>query len=305
MSEELRPLQESIAALRNGKRQSYELLGKLLTKRNFVELVSKFVPMITGESEILRIRVEDGSDWGWRSPANCAMIVCQGTRLMIENIRLLVERVYPHVIVLDRGQDDDYWVWRAELVSKRRHRSQSRGVRSPVFEDNIHDVIDYYNYGIHHGLQDVWMHCRARGFEPHTTTAVWWQPFIRDGGKHDLPWFEGDRRQLTQHLKQESPHAVAICAAYFIWRIDYRLSLWCNQYSRVASLAILFAPFVASGALTPYTLLWILDYALSGHTAFIGFAYYDEAHRPYDLNHLRKLRLIEGVAASYEKIKGV
>ena len=49
--------------------------------------------------------------------------------------------------------------------------------------------------------------------------------------------------------------------------------------------------------LTPYELLWILDYLPP-----MNFRYYTDG-APYDPNHRRKLRLFESVSASYAKLK--
>jgi hypothetical protein len=74
------------------------------------------------------------------------------------------------------------------------------------------------------------------------------------------------------------------------WLTGHRCAMWCNLHGRLLDICLALAPL----HLSSYELLWILDYAPP-----MNFKWYKDG-KPYDANHLRKLRLYEGVMHSYE-----
>jgi hypothetical protein len=82
-------------------------------------------------------------------------------------------------------------------------------------------------------------------------------------------------------------------SSFFRWSAYHRRAMWCNLHGHLLDICLALAPL----GLSSYELLWILDYLPP-----MDFKWYKDG-RPYDANHLRKLRLYESTMRSYKLIR--
>jgi hypothetical protein len=281
MSDTEDALEAHISVINIAQNAACQELKSRLTRSNFEHMVETHFPRIFGWriSGINMPSDDPEDDRGINQYAVTISINDDGCARGI--MGELVRQIYPHVI-MDRDQIDGYNGYTFHLVTKEAaERSKD--------EHGIRTVESFLEYALRNDIpiEDEFSTVRnAR--ETFTIDVPAYSAWRAAQGRK----VSGDEYCRLAHYLFRRSNALA-SACYEIWRADYYGSLWCNLHGRLLSLSLL----LAQVRLTPYELLWVLDYISP-----MSFHYYKDGV-PYDPNHRRKLRLFENVAQSYSRIK--
>jgi hypothetical protein len=264
-----------------------EFIGDLrssLTPGNVAAMLEQYYPKIY----FAEVRVKVRHVASWREIVGekdfTIWVKCPASHL--ERVLDLLRIVYPRLVprndrdLIDSGSQEYY-----QIVSATKYASVA-GRRSPVEEDNINDYNEYAVYILHHNVALM-------------STHVFGDDRTFDSFRRSCPYEsrEAIKRWLDGCISRNHgwmPEASTLQDDYDQWADHFRCAMWCNLHPRMLTLCITLAPL----RLTPYVILWILDWIPP-----MNFKHYDSRHRPYDINHLSKLRLIEGVTRSYAKLR--
>jgi hypothetical protein len=292
--EELATLKARVSTL---QADAYKEFESLLTRKNFAEMMNNTfwrLEPLTGSVKV----TFTGFDWAdvhstseaYLSSRDSALLVRPDTiRVEMKNDATVIALVNEYVSKVWRGifvgsihLIGDRIRCSYELLSKAKWQTAVHGVASVVEEDVIETAERYLAYLLYHDIGRARIECRScikilKISEPDPVA----EPDVRRQGWDRMAHirYPEDRFGITRQFNH--------------WRDQYRISMWCNLHDRLLELHLALAPL----RLTPYELLWILDYVSP-----MDFRCYREGV-PYDPNHTLKLRLFESVAASYQKLK--
>jgi hypothetical protein len=258
------------------RKQCLQVLSAALTRRNFVDVLREYYPFAVHGSE-LRV-YHTGFDWKETDPVNLHRIDIHTSRTNSIVISEYVRRLWPHAVspLMAFGCSFD-------LVSKTKFLAQSYAVVDGTREeDRVETGVQFLEYLLYHNVPaDAYIlqsrYEKAREQCPPTDLA----PAARRAHWENIA--------TTMFMTNKSDMRYAVDR----WNSQYRGSMWCNLHDRLLELYLALAPL----RLSPYELLWILDYIRP-----MNFRCYREGV-PYDPNHTLKLRLFESVAESYRQIK--
>jgi hypothetical protein len=290
-------LQTKINKLRDLRQECVEDLQARLTRENFGRELTAHLPDILG----LDVEVADSGCNGTLRTKGPSENACGYIENMIRKSFYLVGGKHLDVdedsaegidwIISDTKhfKYNDWWI-----VSKAYAKYDQFANKAPDrIEDSVRSQKSYVAYCLLHGLD---IGCASlekdlRAYHASTSSigielSAWTARVLE---------FD-DRRFYNCGKTRYDAHECYLHRArlYHRWRWQQLWSMWCNLHLRMLTLCVTLAPL----RLTPYVVLWILDWIPP-----MNFKHYDEQHRPYDINHLAKLRLIEGVAQSYAKLR--
>jgi hypothetical protein len=267
----LEELRAVAAAVFQQQCHGIEKLKALLTKENFAKCMDEFVPYFLGGS--CDVRIHDS--WA-KDETNCNSIRVHFDAENEDEVHELVASVFPRT---ERDEEfAKHWVhaYHYHIISREQHQYRESGIISGLVENHIIDVIRHLEYTLRHNL---------------------------DGAREI---YAGDISQMTDHIaidwasvaaesyknyaRSVIPNCNLLKGRFRQWSAKHRRATWCNLHGHLLDICLALAPL----HLSSYELLWILD-----HVPPMDFKWYKDG-KPYDVNHLRKLRLYEGVMHSYE-----
>jgi hypothetical protein len=250
-----------------------EKLEALLSKKNFARTVDRHVTLITGSSACVCVNVDH--QWDTQTADDYTMTILFDADIE-EWIDKFVLRVFPNTIRRDISYSHE-WKYRYEysVVSASKLRAMAEPTEQHSQEDAIRDKGDYISYILRNNLEGA--HSKFLG---HLLPGDY-----PEAGSSEWVTFVERNVDVTAAMERTFRDE-----QYENWNAAHRRSMWCNLHGRLLELCIALAPL----HLSSYELLWILDYLPP-----MNFKCYKDG-RPYDANHLRKLRLYEGVMRSYK-----
>jgi hypothetical protein len=278
----LSELAQAETAVTRARERCYQSLGAALTRKNFADVLHKHCVRISSGWEELSVDylgvVHPGVDWRNLTRSHDITVyfgdASSSHRTIIEQY---MAQLWPHALILYRRHEIE-----VKLVSKSKFQDAKNIKVSDIEEDGINAGLQYLAYILYHNIRGArwfWLDLRR------------WAPNDDFGDTHRE---RCDRIAGAMYRDDEDGDlGKDMDSALTNWSADYRASMWCNLHYRLLELCLALAPL----RLTPYELLWILDYVPP-----MSFLCYREGI-PYDPNHTLKLRLFESVAASYWKIK--
>jgi hypothetical protein len=246
------------------------LLKASLRRDNFVNFIQEFVPQLLGGD--CRVTIHDS----WAEKEN----ECNSIEVYIESISdelldELVAVVFPYTESEERSPD----TWFYHIISKAQYLNREREWAAELAEDHIHDAVQFLAYKLRNDID------RAR------------EKYIRKTSQAREVILGGDWNELATDVYRgysiRSRGREEVGKHYRQWAAKHRRAMWCNLHGHLLDICLALAPL----HLSSYELLWILDYLPP-----MNFKCYKDG-KPYDANHLRKLRLYESTMKSYKLIR--